>query len=83
MESNFIAGFNILVMENAALQTGSDILMLSSEDYKRYYEKWKNEQDKNPICQYCGKYKTSQGNGIVHQLCECGTTDSSTPLKNE
>lgn len=26
----------------------------------------------NPICQHCGKYKTMQGNGIMHQLCECG-----------
>lgn len=29
----------------------------------------------NPICPYCGKYKTTQGNGILHQLCECGNTD--------
>jgi hypothetical protein len=28
-------------------------------------------QDKNPIYPYCGKYKRSQGNGIMHQLCEC------------
>ncbi len=25
------------------------------------------------ICPYCGKYKTMQGNGLMHQLCECGT----------
>lgn len=24
------------------------------------------------ICHYCGKYKRMQGNGIMHQLCECG-----------
>lgn len=24
------------------------------------------------ICPNCGKYKTLQGNGIIHQLCECG-----------
>lgn len=23
------------------------------------------------ICPHCGKYKTLQGNGIIHQLCEC------------
>lgn len=27
---------------------------------------------KSPICSHCGKYKTMQGNGIMHQLCECG-----------
>jgi hypothetical protein len=27
----------------------------------------------NPICQNCGKYKTIQGNGIMYQLCECGS----------
>jgi hypothetical protein len=27
-------------------------------------------QDK--ICVHCGKYKKMQGNGIMHQLCECG-----------
>lgn len=27
----------------------------------------------NPICHHCGKYKTMQGNGIMHQLCECGS----------
>ena len=24
------------------------------------------------ICHHCGKYKRLQGNGIMHQLCECG-----------
>ena len=24
------------------------------------------------ICPHCGKYKRMQGNGIMHQLCECG-----------
>lgn len=24
------------------------------------------------ICPHCNKYKTLQGNGIIHQLCECG-----------
>lgn len=24
------------------------------------------------ICRDCGKYKRLQGNGIMHQLCECG-----------
>jgi hypothetical protein len=28
----------------------------------------------NPICGYCGKYKSLQGNGIIHQLCECANT---------
>lgn len=27
----------------------------------------------NPICQFCGKYKTLQGNGMIHPLCECGS----------
>lgn len=26
------------------------------------------------ICPNCGKYKRMQGNDILHQLCECGTT---------
>jgi len=25
------------------------------------------------ICPHCEKYKRLQGNGILHQLCECGT----------
>jgi len=29
--------------------------------------------ESNPICKDCGKYKKTQGNGIIHQLCECGT----------
>ena len=24
------------------------------------------------ICPHCNKYKRLQGNGIIHQLCECG-----------
>lgn len=27
---------------------------------------------RNPLCPHCGKYKATQGNGIMHQLCECG-----------
>jgi len=26
------------------------------------------------ICQHCSKYKRMQGNGIIHQLCECNPT---------
>jgi hypothetical protein len=29
-----------------------------------------SEWDKQ-ICKHCGKYKTMQGDGIMHQLCEC------------
>jgi len=25
------------------------------------------------ICKDCGKYKKTQGNGIMHQLCECAS----------
>ena len=25
------------------------------------------------ICPHCLKYKKLQGDGVVHQLCECGT----------
>lgn len=28
----------------------------------------------SPICPHCHKYKKMQGNGIMHQLCECGQT---------
>ena len=31
------------------------------------------EQDEQLICHHCGKYKRMQGNGIMHQLCECGS----------
>lgn len=24
------------------------------------------------ICHHCNKYKRLQGNGMIHQLCECG-----------
>ena len=27
----------------------------------------------NPMCQHCGKYKTMQGDGVIHKLCECGS----------
>jgi len=27
--------------------------------------------EQNPICPYCKKYKTLQGNSIMHQLCKC------------
>ncbi len=30
------------------------------------------------ICPTCGKYKTLQGNGIMHQLCECGINSQKT-----
>ena len=33
-----------------------------------------DELSANPICPHCHKYKTMQGNGIMHQLCECGQT---------
>lgn len=26
----------------------------------------------SPICPHCHKYKRFQGNGMMHQLCECG-----------
>lgn len=26
----------------------------------------------SPFCPHCHKYKKMQGNGIMHQLCECG-----------
>jgi len=29
-------------------------------------------QSEQLICPHCGKYKRMQGNGIMHQLCECG-----------
>ena len=29
-------------------------------------------QSEQLICAHCGKYKRLQGNGIIHQLCECG-----------
>lgn len=29
-------------------------------------------QSKQVICPHCHKYKRMQGNGIMHQLCECG-----------
>ena len=29
-------------------------------------------QSEQLICPHCGKYKLLQGNGIMHQLCECG-----------
>lgn len=30
------------------------------------------ERSEQLICPYCNKYKRLQGNGIMHQLCECG-----------
>jgi len=30
------------------------------------------ERSEQLICPHCGKYKRVQGNGIMHQLCECG-----------
>ena len=29
-------------------------------------------QSEQLICPHCGKYKRLQGNGVMHQLCECG-----------
>lgn len=37
------------------------------------------EQSEQLICHHCGKYKGLQGNGIMHQLCECGEDDVSNP----
>ena len=33
------------------------------------------EAEKEVICPYCGKYRQTQGNGILHQLCECGESE--------
>lgn len=68
-----------------------EIMVESNKYSSEYQEQWsfrdgakwaisQMEQDDviemvNPICPYCGKYKTTQGNGILHQLCECGNTD--------
>lgn len=30
------------------------------------------EQSEQLICHHCNKYKRLQGNGMIHQLCECG-----------
>ena len=35
------------------------------------YTVCKNNQDEQLICPHCARYKTMQGNGIIHQLCEC------------
>jgi len=32
---------------------------------------WQAQQS-DGICSTCGKYRKTQGNGILHQLCECG-----------
>ena len=37
----------------------------------------------NSICEQCGKYKTMQGNGIMHQLCECGLSVTSDSKENK
>lgn len=31
----------------------------------------KSESQKKDICDTCGKYIHSQGNGMIHKLCEC------------
>lgn len=31
-----------------------------------------NNENTQKFCPHCGKYKRMQGNGIMHQLCECG-----------
>ena len=41
------------------------------KDLSALLEAYANQGDKNPICQYCGKYKTMRGDGMLHQLCEC------------
>ena len=53
---------------------------IALENYIKYLEsKVKNlglfsvvGQSEQLICHHCGKYKRMQGNGIMHQLCECG-----------
>lgn len=29
-------------------------------------------QSEQLICEHCNKYKRTQGNGVIHKLCECG-----------
>ena len=29
-------------------------------------------QSEQLVCHHCNKYKRLQGNGMIHQLCECG-----------
>lgn len=46
------------------------------QEYAEYYHLQKMKQAGDGvslICQHCGKYKTLQGNGMLHQLCECAT----------
>ena len=46
------------------------------EEIIDFVEKQLNEETRKDseekICPYCHKYKKLQGNGIIHQLCECG-----------
>jgi hypothetical protein len=48
------------------------------EECFHYFARMAMEEYKNTeseLCDSCGKYKRLQGNGIAHQLCECGNTD--------
>lgn len=57
--------------------TGEEIVIsslsavsIAIEEYAKYYH---SEIESNKIfCSNCHKYKKQQGNGILHQLCECG-----------
>ena len=45
-------------------------------DLQQFAQEIKEQTEVNsPICPYCGKYKTMQGDGVIHQLCMCGIED--------
>jgi hypothetical protein len=50
------------------VQTIADIVHGCQKFFKEMYD----VNDESPFCPHCHKYKTMQGNGIMHQLCECG-----------
>ena len=76
LDAKFVNGMT----NNWKLETRIKILSAMKEYAELYHESevkklnlldvsWQSEQ---LICPHCGKYKRMQGNGIMHQLCECG-----------
>lgn len=48
----------------------------TSDEFDKYQKQAIELQliKESPFCPHCHKYKKMQGNGIMHQLCECGQT---------
>jgi hypothetical protein len=64
-----VASYDLGTLESYKYLIETIAIEYNNEQLRLYSVVGRSEQ---LICPHCGKYKSLQGNGMIHQLCECG-----------